>query len=285
MLYRPATIAEAVGLLERFPGARILGGGATLVAMINAHLVEPEIIVSLRDVAEIRGIDVHPGGVRIGAFTRHRETAAAGAQLHGTLAVIPNAAGQIANATVRNMGTIGGSISFADPGLDYPPALVAADAQVEIASASGVRTIPAHDFFVDWYATALAPGEMVTAVELPAPQAGAGVYLKHARVSGDYATASVAVSIAQGARGLETRVAVGACGPTPLLSDEANTLLSGAPTEKDVARAGELLQAMSDPVDDVRGTAEYRRMLIPRMVAAAFAQAQGAIGAAGAKHG
>lgn len=285
MLYRPATVAEAVGLLARFPEARILGGGATLVAMINAHLVEPETIVSLRDIAEIRGISAHAGGVRIGAFTRHRETAAAAAQLHGTLAVLPHAASQIANATVRNMGTIGGSISFADPGLDYPPALVAADAMVEITSASGVRTVAAHDFFVDWYATALAPGEMVTAIELPAPRPGAGVYLKHARVSGDYATASVAVSVTQLARGLETRVAVGACGPKPLLSVEANKLLSGAPTDKDIARAGELLQSLADPVDDVRGTAAYRRMLIPRMVAAAFAQAQSAMSATGAKRG
>ncbi len=279
MLYRPATVAEAVGLLARFPEARILGGGATLVAMINAQLAEPEAIVSLRDIAEIRGILVHAAGVRIGAFTRHRETAAAGAQLHGTLAVLPHAAGQIANATVRNMGTIGGSISFADPGLDYPPALVAAGANVEIASAAGKRTIAAADFFVDWYTTALAPGEMVTAIELPAPRAGAGVYLKHARVSGDYATASVAVSIATAPRGIETCVAVGACGPKPLLSAEANRLLSGAPTDQDIARAGAALQAMADPVDDVRGSAEYRRMLIPRMVASAFAQAKQKMGA------
>lgn len=273
LLCRPATVDEAVRLLAAHPEARLIAGGATLVAMINARLADPERLVSLRDVAEIRGIGVLPdGGLRIGAFTRHRETAGE-ARLAGTLAVVRAAAGEIANATVRNMGTIGGSIAFADPGLDYPPALVAARARIEIASTAGRRVVAADDFFVDWYATGLAPGEMVTAVELPPPRPGVGVYRKLARVAGDYATASVALSIATIPSGLETRVAVGACGPTPLRSDEADRLLSGRPGEAEIARAGLLLQAAADPVDDVRGSAEYRRLVIPRLLADAMAQA------------
>ena len=93
------------------------------------------------------------------------------------------------------MGTIGGSISFADPGLDYPPALVAAGAAIEIAGPSGRRRVAAADFFVDWYTTALEPGEIVTAVLLGAARAGGAAYVKHARVAGDYATASAAVCI------------------------------------------------------------------------------------------
>lgn len=272
-LCRPATVDEAVRLLAAHPEARLIAGGATLVAMVNARLAAPERLVSLRDIAEIRGIGALPdGGLRIGAFTRHRETAA-DARLAGTLSVVRAAAGEIANATVRNMGTIGGSIAFADPGLDYPPALVAAGARVEIAAAAGRRVIAANDFFVDWYATALAPGEMVTAVELPPPRPGVGVYRKLARVAGDYATAAVALSIATTPSGLETRAAVGACGPTPLRSDEADRLLSGRPGEAEIARAGLLLQAAADPVDDVRGSAEYRRRLIPRLLADAMAQA------------
>jgi carbon-monoxide dehydrogenase medium subunit len=177
------------------------------------------------------------------------------------------------------MGTIGGSISFADPGLDYPPALVAAAASIEIASARGRRTMPVREFFTDWYTTALAPGEIVTAVELPAARDGAGVYLKHARVPGDYATVSIALSITRTSAGWQTSAAVGACGPTPLASDEANKLLSGAPSSADITRAGALLQSLADPVDDVRGTAEYRRMLIPRMLVAAMAQASAELGA------
>ncbi len=166
-LYRPRTVDEAVGLLSQDADARLLAGGATLVAMMNARVAEPQALVSLADVEEIKGIAVLPDGrIRIGAFTRHRETAAS-PLLIGVTAVVRHAASQIANATVRNMGTIGGAIAFADPGLDYPPALVAVGAQVEIASQEGRRRVDAKDFFVDWYTTALQPTEMVTAVILP----------------------------------------------------------------------------------------------------------------------
>ncbi len=262
-LYKPATLAEATALLAQDPDAKPISGGATLVAMMNARVVEPKALVSLAGIAELQGIAAAAdGGVRIGAFTRHRETAAS-ALLTGANAVLRSAAGQIANATVRNMGTIGGSIAFADPGLDYPPALVAAGARVEIASAAGRRTVSAREFFVDWYVTALAPGEIVAAVLLPAARGGAGVYVKHARVAGDYATASVAASLSADGR---ISVAVGACGPTPLASDEANAMLSKDRSDTAVARAAELLQALADPLDDVRGSADYRRRLVPGLL-------------------
>ena len=139
-----------------------------------------------------------------------------------------------------------------------------ADAAIEIASAGGRRTLPARDFFVDWYTTALAPGELVTAVLLPGPQAGGtGAYIKHARVAGDYATASVAACLYPGGR---LSVAIGACGPTPLVDEEANRLLSADRSDAAVARAGALLEDLADPLDDVRGTAAYRRLLIPRLL-------------------
>ena len=262
--FRPGTVGEAVALLSQDPEAKAMAGGATLVAMINARVLEPAALVSLARIEEIRGIStLADGRVRIGAFARHRESAES-ALLAGTAAVVRHAASQIANATVRNMGTIGGSIAFADPGLDYPPALVAAGAQVEIASVSGRRTVAARAFFVDWYTTALEPGELVTAVLLPKPgKGGAGVYIKHARVAGDYATASVAACLHPDGR---LSVAVGACGPTPLADDEANRLLSADRSDATVARAGALLENLADPLDDVRGTSRYRRLLIPRLL-------------------
>ena len=270
-LFRPATIGEAVALLARDPEARPLAGGATLVAMMNARVAEPKALVSLAGIAEIRGISLLADGrVRIGAFTRHRETAACDV-LTGSAAVLPHAASQIANATVRNMGTIGGSISFADPGLDYPPALVAAGATIEIASTAGARSIGAREFFVDWYTTALEPGELVTAVIVPRPQPGAGHYAKHARVAGDYATASVACSLeAAGA----CRVAVGACGPTPLANDEVDALLSSDRSDAALARAATWLAEQADPLDDVRGSAQYRRRLIAPLLARAVRAAE-----------
>ncbi len=274
-MYRPRTIEEAVALLARDPEAKPISGGATFVAMMNARVVEPAALVSLAGIEEIRGITVMDDGrIRIGAFTRHCETAQCGLAL-GASAVVPHAASQIANATVRNMGTIGGSISFADPGLDYPPALVAADAVIELASTAGRRTVPAAAFFVDWYTTALEPGEIVTAVILPRPAGGTGTYVKHARVSGDYATASVAAAVDGQGR---WRVAVGACGPTPLSSEEVNTLLSRDRGDAALAEAGAALMALADPLDDVRGSADYRRLLIPRLLARAVRDVETSLG-------
>lgn len=273
-LFRPKTVEEAIAFLADAPGAKIIAGGASLVAMINARLVEPQALVSLARIDELRGISTAPGGgYRIGAMTSHRDVAAE-KRLTGTLRVVPSAGSVIANETVRNMGTIGGAIAHADPGLDYPPALVAADAQIEIASKAGRRRVAAREFFVDWYATALKEGEMVSAVYLPSALPGVGLYDKLARVAGDFAIASVALTLSGSAKGLVTRVAIGACGPTPIFADEANRLLSGDPGEQEISRAGEMLAEAADPVDDVRGTAEYRRMLIPRMLARALAHAR-----------
>ncbi len=266
----PRTVDEATAWLAEDPDARPLAGGATLVAMMNARVIEPHCLVNLSRIDELRGVRIEGDGrVRIGAFTRHRETSECLA-LSGTAAVVPRAAAQIANATVRNMGTIGGSISFADPGLDYPPAIVAAGAEIEIASASGRRRIAAKDFFVDWYTTALAPGEIVTAVIVPR-QPGGAAYEKHARVAGDYATAAAAVCIASGGR---VRAVIGACGPTPISDDGADALLSSDRSDAAVARAGAMLEARADPLDDVRGSADYRRLLIPRLLLRALRRAE-----------
>jgi carbon-monoxide dehydrogenase medium subunit len=267
----PRTVDEATAMLADDPDARPLAGGATLVAMMNARVLEPQTLVNLSRIDELRGIRGEAdGGVRIGAFTRHAETAAC-ALMRGPAAVVRQAASKIANATVRNMGTIGGSISFADPGLDYPPAIVAAGASVEIAGPSGRRRIAAADFFVDWYTTALQPGEIVIAVLLGAPRMGGGAYVKHARVAGDYATASAAVCI--DAAG-PVRAVIGSCGSTPVRDDDADALLSGDRSDAAIDRAAALLEARADPLDDVRGSAEYRRLLIPRLLQRAVRRAE-----------
>ncbi|MBM3393133.1 MAG: xanthine dehydrogenase family protein subunit M, partial [Betaproteobacteria bacterium] len=262
-------LRAALELLAQDAEARPLAGGATLVAMMNARVLEPRALVSLGSIAELRGIrTLEEGTVRIGAFTRHSETAA-DPGLSNTLAVVREAAGQIANATVRNMGTIGGSVAFADPGLDYPPALVAANARIEMTSLTGVRSLSASEFFVDWYTTALLPGELVSAVLLPAAVEGVGRYHKLARVAGDYAIVSVAIT--RSSTGA-VRVAVGGCGPTPLSDEGVNTLLSGAPSTQTIDAACARLVELADPVDDVRGSAAYRRQVMPRMLRSALGE-------------
>jgi carbon-monoxide dehydrogenase medium subunit len=261
-LYRPRTVDEAVALLARDDDAKPLAGGTTLVAKMNARVVEPNALVSLAGIGELQGMSVLPDGrARIGAFTRHRDIAACQLTL-GCAKVVAHAAAQIANAVVRNMGTIGGAIVSASPGMDYPPALVAAGAAIEIASMLGRSSVPAREFFVGWHATALRPDEIVTAVLLPMT-VGEGCYVKYARTAGDYATASVAACLgAQGA----CRVAVGACGPVPLADDGVDLLLSSDRSDAALAEAGRQLAALADPLSDVRGSADYRRQLIPGLL-------------------
>ena len=274
--HEPATVDEAVSLLAD-EDARCLAGGATLVAMMNAQLVEPSALVSLRRIDALKAIErAGDGTVTIGAMTTHKRIAAA-EQLSGGQTVVRAAAGVIGHPAIRNMGTIGGSISHGDAAADYPAALVAADATVSIAGSGGSRDVPASDFFVDFLETSVEPGELVTAVRIPpAPDGAVGVYEKFARVEGDFATVSVAVVLSlQGGTCEHIRIALGGCGPVPIRSEQAEERLSGtALADADIAQACEALTAACDPVDDFRGSAEYRLMLVPVLVGRAIESAR-----------
>ncbi len=275
----PESVEDAVALLAAREDARCLAGGATLVAMMNAGLVEPETLVSLRRIAALRGITRDDdGAVMIGAMTRHAETASSPDFVDGQAAV-PAAARQIANMPVRNMGTMGGSIAFADPAADYPCALVAAGAAIEIVGPHGARWLPVADFGTDWYETALGDAEIITRIKVPpAPPGSIGHYEKLARVSGDFATVSVGLVLTfDGRHCSAAQVAIGGCGPWPLRLAEADALLVGSALDGEtVARAGALLAEAADPLDDVRGSADYRRRVIPRLLAKAIERAAGA---------
>lgn len=262
----PETVEEAVAFLAEHPEARPMSGGASLVAMKNAGLIEASHFVSLARISALRGIETVEGGIRIGGMSRHRDIANCDL-LSGDLAMLRQAAGQIANRVVRNMGTIGGAVGNADPAADYLPVLCCAGAEVEITGEGGARLAPIAEYVVDWYETILEPGELVTAVFLPAPKEAPSVYRKLARTPGDYATASVACA----RDGQGVRVAVGACGPGPIRSADAEAALAGRlDNQAAVAEFGAALAELADPVDDVRGSSDFRIRLIPRMVAAAI---------------
>ena len=269
----PSTVDEAVSLLAADEDARCLAGGATLVAMMNADLVMPSALVSLRHIEALRGIFADPGGgLRVGAITTHREVAGAHG-LEGAHKLLSETARVIGHPAIRNMGTIGGAIGHGDPQADYPGALVALDAAVELRGPGGARAVAAEDFFVDYLETALAPGELITAVTLPPPPAGAfGAYEKFARVEGDYATVSVAATVAMKAgRCSHVRVALGSCGPTPVRAAAAEERLSDtALDDADIAAAAAILREECDPVDDVRGSGEYRMMLVEPLLGRAL---------------
>ena len=260
--HRPETLRQAVGLLTKNADAKILAGGHTLLPTMKLRLAGPPQLIDLSLIEGLSGIELKGRSLQIGAMARHAEVHDS-AVVQEAIPVLAKLAGMIGDPAVRHMGTIGGSIAFADPGLDYPPAIVAAGAEVEIASATGRRRLPARDFFLDWYTTALEPGEIVVAVVLPRPGVGGAAYVKHARVSGDYATAAAAVCLEAGGA---VRAVIGACGPTPIADPEADALLTSDRSDAAVARAGALLEARADPLDDVRGSAEYRRLLIPRLL-------------------
>ena len=264
----PTSLSEALGFLAGDDEARCLAGGATLVAMLNADLVEPPTLIGLRRIDELAGITVTGDQLRIGAMTTHAQIAVDD-RLTGNGAVVRDAARQIAHPAIRNMGTIGGAICHADPNADFPGALVAANAVLVAAGQSGTRQIPADEFFLDYLETSLEEDEILSAVMVPVEPAGAGArHLKFSRTHGDYATVSISLVLVLDAGACSyARVAVGSVGPTPLHLDEVDAILTGSALSEDtVKQAGNKLMEAADPVDDVRGSAEYRRMIIPGLL-------------------
>lgn len=273
--FRPRTLAEALARLNEFDDARPIAGGATLVAMMNADLLAPGALVSLAAIEELAGICASADGIVIGAMTRHA-VVAADQRLRGDSAIVRLAAAEIGHPAIRAVGTIGGSIAHADPAADYPTALTAAGAEIELLGRDGRRRVAAATFFEDFYTTALADGELVTAVHVPAPlDDGIAVYRKITRSDGDFAIASIAFSgVFDGDHCRHARVVVGGCGPTPIHSDAVDAMLINAhPDAPCVGAAADALADACDPLDDVRGSAAYRRLLVRRLLPQVFADA------------
>jgi carbon-monoxide dehydrogenase medium subunit len=272
----PDTLAGALSLLAE-DGARCLAGGQSLVAMMNAQLVSPATLVSLRRIPELTAVTALPdGGLSIGAMTPHAAVARLRPSAAGP-ALLCRTAAEIGHPAIRNQGTIGGSLAHADPAADYPAAAVCAGARIVVAGATGQRTIPAGEFFRGFYETALSPGEIIVAVEVPPGPAGAQAhYEKFALVHGDFALVSAAVILAmKDGRCASARIAVGACAPAPVRAPAAEAALAGtALDDAALAKAGALVAAACDPVDDFRGSAAYRLKLVPRIVARAVRAAQ-----------
>lgn len=272
----PNTIDEALAQLAQ-PDARCLAGGQSLVAMMNANLLEPAALVSLRNIAALSEITLHDdGSFSIGAMATHAAVAKMKAP-GGALELLRATAAGIGHPAIRAQGTIGGSICHADPAADYPTAITAAAAEIEIASSTGRRRVPAAAFFAGYYETAVQPGEMVVAVHIPASPAGARAhYEKFSLIDGDFAVISVAVIIGMHAgRCSYARLAVGACAPTPVRLAAAEAALAGSTLDDNaIAAASTLIAAECDPIDDARGSGSYRMKLVPRLIRRALLSAR-----------
>ncbi len=271
---KPGSLAEAVTLLARHGDhARVLAGGQSLIATLNMRLSQPRLLVDINGLDELARITLDGSMLRIGALVRHAalETDALVAR-HAPLlaAAVPH----IAHPAIRNRGTIGGSLAFADPAAELPACAVALDARLVLTGPDGPRTVAARDFFTGLYETALRPGELVTAVEIPVAAAGAcHGFDELARRHGDYAMVGLA---AQGVRAGNTlsalRLVFFAVGTGPVVADRAAAALSGGPV--DAARIAAVQAALDhelDPPGDLQaGTATKRhlaRVLLGRVAA------------------
>ncbi len=243
--------------------ARLLAGGQTLLATLNMRLSEPALLIDITAIEALKGMAVHGDVLRIGALVTHSEIEASRlVAAHAPLLAL--AAPHIAHRAIRNLGTWGGAIAYADPAAEWPACLMALDGVVVARSASGERRIPAREFFVDLYTTALAEGEIVAACELPLHRAGDVVgFNELARRHGDYAIVGLAMSARrtpEGLRGL--RLAFLGVGSTPWRAEAAEALFAERPlTAAQIDEAVAAVQATIEPLADLTHSAAMKRHL------------------------
>jgi aerobic carbon-monoxide dehydrogenase medium subunit len=261
---RPSTLSQVHQLLDSCgERARILAGGQSLMAALNLRLSTPEVLIDITGLTELSGIRVVGDRLRIGALTRHREVETSDlVNRHAPL--IAQAMPHVAHPAIRNRGTFGGSIAFADPAAELPACVIALGAEIEIAGAAGRRRLRAQDFFVGLYETALQPGEVVTAVEVPMLAPGFhSAFAELARRHGDYAMVGLAAhGCCQAGRWRELRLAFFGAGPKPLRAQRAEAgLVSTNLNAAAVAQAKFDLAKDLDPFDDIHATAATKLYL------------------------
>ncbi len=267
---KPASLDEVFGLLAAHgDGARLLAGGQTLLATLNMRLSEPSMLIDLGGIEALQGMSVQGNGagqrLRIGALVTHSEIeASALVAQHAPLLAL--AAPHIAHRAIRNLGTWGGSIAYADPAAEWPACLAALEGVVVVRGANGERRIAAHDFFIDLYTTALAAGEVVTACELPLRQpADVFVFDELARRHGDYAIVGLALAARRGGDGggmQRVRLAFLGVGSTPLRAVRTEAALEGRALSSAVLDAAMItLAAELNPMPDLTNSAATKRHL------------------------
>jgi aerobic carbon-monoxide dehydrogenase medium subunit len=289
-LHRPTSVSEAATLLKELKGAKVLAGGQSLVPLMKLRLISPANVV---DIGRIPGLsyirrEEEQGGraallgdrLLIGSMTTHQDVTASHLVIDGCRP-LSEAAGRIGDRQVRNRGTIGGTLCHADPAADVPAAAVAMDAEFRVVGTSRDRTIKAKDFFKGVNRTSLRSSEILVEVSVPVlPLRSGGAYVKLARGMNDLATIGVAATITLGEDGAceQVRLALAGTGPTPIRATKAEEVLRGrALTDELVAEAADKAAGMSLVVDDIRGSAEYKREMVRVYVRRAVRQSLGRI--------
>jgi carbon-monoxide dehydrogenase medium subunit len=256
---RAKSVEHAIELLARPDGeARLLAGGQSLIATLNMRLSAPKLLVDLNGVNGLASIAVRNGTVEIGALTRHAE-AERSTDVAKHAPLIALAMPHIGHAAIRNRGTLGGSISFADPAAELPACMLALGAELEITGPNGKRNVKADDFFKGLFETALGPNDVLTAIRLPAATKDTRVgFDEFARRHGDYAMVGLAASAkANGDKLSDVRLAYFGVGNTPVRAKNTEAALAGG----DVDAAMKALTTDLDPHDDVQATGATKKHL------------------------
>jgi len=257
----PASMEEAIGLLAETEGAKVLAGGQSLLGVMKLRLAAPELLVDISNLPGLSYVREEGDYLAIGALMT-QDAVDRDERIREGFAAIHDAVAKIGDQQVRNRGTIGGSACHADPSADLPTALLAADARFVIRGASGQRVVPARDFFVDFFATAVGHDEILTEIRLPFPSPrSASAYVKHSLREADFALAMAAsaVTVRDENVCVDARVAIGASGPTPLRASAAEQHLRGAALDDEtIAEAAERAVEGADPPSDAHGSRAYR---------------------------
>ncbi len=264
--YQPETIPEACAILARYGAkAKVLAGGTDILTKMKQELLAPEVLVSLKKINGISGIDYIPGkGVSIGAKATHNDLVDSPV-LHERYLSVPEAAHAMANNQVRNLGTVGGNIVNAVPSADLPPILIALGATVKLAGTKGERILPLEDFFTGPSRTVIAEDEILTEILIPDQKTTGSNYIKFGlRRSGSLAVVGVAVAVTV-AKGVikDARITLGAVAPVPMRAKKAEETLRGKKATDDLLEeAGRCAAEECKPIADMRGSVEYRRDMI-----------------------
>jgi carbon-monoxide dehydrogenase medium subunit len=247
---------EAIALLGENPDGRLLAGGQSLMATLNMRLSAPNLLIDINGISGLDGIARNGGTIEIAALTRHAQ-----AERSDTIALyaplIARAMPFIGHAAIRNRGTLGGSIAFADPAAELPACLLALDGEVTVLGPKGQRTIKAGDYFQGLYETALGPQEILTAIRVPAADGNTRIgFAELARRHGDYAIVGLAASARADGKGLkDVRLAFFGVGNTPLRVTQSEAALAGGDVEAAVAALD------LDPHDDIQASAAVKKHL------------------------
>ena len=262
--YRATSVADAVKMLQKNKGAKLLAGGHSLIPAMKLRVAQPTLLVDIGRIKNLSGIKVGKKNVKIGALTTHA-TVASSEELKAVCPILSEAAALIADQQVRNRGTMGGSIANADPASDYPTLMMALDATFTVTGRKGEREITADKFFKDLFTTVLKRDEVLTLITVPAygamPGMG-GAYLKHRHPASSYAVVGVAamVGLKDGKVARAVVVAGGAtANPVQAKGVEA-ALLGMEPTEANIADAAEEVD-IDATLGDAYASAEYRAHL------------------------